>query len=86
MIDNPKGKKNLMFKELEDGGVIYEPEEEKCHSLNSTAAYIWSLCDGNHSITDILNMAKEDFITFKVNPKENINDIIKQFRELDLLE
>ena len=71
---------------MDDGGVIYEPAVEKCHSLNATSAYIWSLCDGSYKISEIIKMITTDFKEFNIEPKEAVEEIINQFHELNLLE
>ena len=71
---------------MDDGGVIYEPALEKCHSLNATSAYIWSLCDGNYEINKIVELIKSDFAEFNTSPVQAVEEIINKFQELDLLE
>lgn len=38
----------LQINRLEDGCVIYQPEQERVHFLNQTAAMVLELCDGHH--------------------------------------
>jgi len=71
---------------MNDGGVIYEPAVEKCHSLNATSAYIWSLCDGNFEVSKIIEMIKTDFAEFNIDPEKSVEEIINKFQELNLLE
>ena len=82
----PKVKETLLFKEMDDGAVIYEPSEEKCYSLNSTSAYIWSLCDGTNSINEIINSIKSDFKKFELDPKNAVEQILLNFYNNNLLE
>lgn len=81
----PLARKDLLFRELDDGGVVYEPASEVIHSLNSSAAYVWALCDGTHSVKDITNSIQEDFKEFKKNPISEVQKIIKKFHQLSLL-
>ena len=81
----PKSKPQLLFKELENGAVIYEPEKEVCHSLNASSAYIWSLCDGENTIIKIISQIKEDFSQFKIKPEEAVKTAIHKFSSLNLL-
>jgi len=82
----PKVRENLMFKEMDDGAIIYEPEKEICYSLNVTAAYIWSLCDGKNSIENMIASVKSYFTSFTVEPESAIQEVIDDFRKNDLLE
>ncbi len=33
--------------------VLYDPERQYVHALNATAAFIWSMCDGNRDRASI---------------------------------
>ena len=81
----PKVRDELSFRELDDGGLVYEAQGEKVHSLNRSAAYIWALCDGTYTIAEIINAIKTDFSEFSSDPAEEIQKILRQFSELGLL-
>lgn len=51
--DVPAARDGVLFRELEDGCVLYDPRAEKVHSLNVTAGVIWCLVDGVRSIDEI---------------------------------
>ena len=51
--DVPRPKDGVLFRELDDGCVLYDPAAEKVHSLNLTAGFIWCLLDGQRSLADI---------------------------------
>lgn len=51
--DVPAARDGVLFRGLEDGCVLYDPEAEKVHSLNVTAGVIWCLVDGVRSIDEI---------------------------------
>ena len=51
--DTPSARDDVLFRELDDGCVLYDPATEKVHSLNATAAFIWCLLDGERSLTDV---------------------------------
>ena len=53
LTDIPNPRDNVLFRELDDGCVLYDPGNEKVHSLNVTAARIWCLIDGSRSLGDI---------------------------------
>ena len=46
-------RKPLTSKELLDEIILYDDRTYKAHCLNRTAAAVWRLCDGNHSVADI---------------------------------
>jgi hypothetical protein len=51
--DAPAPKKGVLFRELDDGCVLYDPATEKVHSLNMTAGFVWCLLDGERSLADV---------------------------------
>jgi hypothetical protein len=46
-------RKPLCSKELQDEIILYDDRTYKAHCLNSTAAAVWRLCDGSHSVAEI---------------------------------
>jgi len=82
----PRKSDSLLFRELEDGGAIYDPETEQLHTLNSTAAYIWVLCTGEFTVEDIIVQLAHDFDKKEVDIKDQVFQAIKKFIENDLLE
>ena len=51
--DVPRPGSGILFRELDDGCVLYDPRNEKVHSLNLTAGFIWCLIDGSRSLGEI---------------------------------
>ncbi len=81
----PTARPDLPFRELNDGGVVYDYRLDTLHSLNTTAAYIWTLCDGQHTIDDIVASIRENFRQFETDPDQEVRSIIEKFRTLNLL-
>ena len=51
--DVPRPKDGVLFRELDDGCVLYDPKNEKVHSLNVTAGFVWCLMDGERTLKAI---------------------------------
>jgi hypothetical protein len=51
----PPGHKKLVCRKLEHEHLIYDPETNKAHCLNSTATSIWLLCDGKKTVGEIVH-------------------------------
>jgi hypothetical protein len=49
----PIVREELQYRELNDGGVVYDTSAERIHTLNLTAAYIWNCCDGSRNLLQI---------------------------------
>lgn len=50
----PLAKSDLEVEELEDEILVYDPESQKTYNFNGTGAFVWSLCDGNHALGEIV--------------------------------
>ena len=51
--DVPQTRDGVLFRELDDGCVLYDPDNEKVHSLNETAGLLWCLIDGERTLSEI---------------------------------
>jgi len=81
----PTTRPDLPFRELKDGGVVYEYQSGTLHSLNTTAAYIWTLCDGNHTISEIITSIQQNFKQFETDPTSEVIKTVEKFQTLNLL-
>ena len=43
----------MLTREVEGELLILDEDHEKIHQLNSTAAFVWQLCDGSHTVFSI---------------------------------
>ncbi len=83
----PKRKSHLVFNKIEDQIVIIDFDSEKqFHQLNETAAFIWNYCDGKHDIVQIENLLFETYDTSKENIKNDLQNILKEFKDSGLLD
>jgi hypothetical protein len=51
----------LEINQAPDGYVIYKTDPDRVHFLNTTAAVILELCDGEHSLQEILDIIREAY-------------------------
>ena len=49
----PQHRSDLLEKSLGDETLLYDAEGGVIHVLNATAQVIWSLCDGEHTMTEM---------------------------------
>jgi len=82
----PITKPGLEKSEMGDETLLYNSENDKVSMLNKTAAAVWELCDGRHTIEEI---AAE--ITQRLDPpegrdvKSDVEAAIEKFREDGIL-
>jgi len=81
----PATKECIEIEELDDGCILYDTEKDEAHSLNTTAASIWTCCDGNHSIKEIATIVEECFEPKSKSVLKDIIEIVKAFSKKELL-
>lgn len=55
----PRVRRDIEYRELDDGGVVYDTAAGRVHTFNATAAYVWNLCDGGASAEQIAEGLRE---------------------------
>jgi Coenzyme PQQ synthesis protein D (PqqD) len=49
----PRARLDCLSREFDSELLVYDPQRNVGHCLNSTAAAVWKLCDGNNSLLQI---------------------------------
>src|SRR5262245_29692961 len=58
---SPKIRSTQLFvQELPDELVVYDVERNEVHCLNGIAARVWALCDGTHTVAEIVQLLGSD--------------------------
>jgi hypothetical protein len=82
--DYPKQKPGIKSRDI--GGETLLIDGERSYAINPPAAFIWELCDGEHSVDDIERAIREDFgLPAEGSLHDEIVQILIQFSEKDLL-
>ncbi len=63
-----------------------DQKNERIHSLNQTAAFIWTFCNGKHSAMEIEAALKKHWKGPPKNLRSEVQKTIKKFESLGLLE
>jgi hypothetical protein len=74
----------LIAKEVSGELIVYDRESDRVHCLNSTAAFVWTHCDGRTSVDRIARLL-EDEIKVPVDP-EIVLYALEQLNKLKLLD
>lgn len=83
---NPK-RKNVRTIQVEDELMLHDPDTQKVYTLNPTAAFVWTLCDGTHTIDKMVATAETQFSNS--TPEDILHDVrqaVDWFNEYGLLE
>ena len=86
-VIKPFRRNDVIYREAGDGdSMLYDAQAGLIHVINSTAAFVWDLCDGSRTIDEILNLMEEHFDVENVpNLSEDVIDILRMFEKLGLL-
>ncbi|HEX9901006.1 MAG TPA: PqqD family protein [Candidatus Methylomirabilis sp.] len=49
----PRARAEVVFRQLDDEWVVYDPTRDRLHALNLSAAMVWAHCTGDHEVSDI---------------------------------
>ena len=57
----PRVRDDLVFRQLDEEWVVYDPKSEKLHVLNASAAVIWLCCAGESTLAEIVDAVRDAF-------------------------
>ncbi len=70
---------------MEGEDYIVALNDKDAYLLNPAAYYIWSLCDGNRSVSDIITKVSEELMLSKEDVETPVIDILKALSENNLI-
>jgi hypothetical protein len=83
--DRPVRAEGLEVNEVADGLVVYQDGPERVHYLNNTAALVFELCTGEHSVEGITDLIRETF-GLDALPAAEVSSCIEQLRTQGVLQ
>jgi len=84
----PKTRTDVIFRQLDDDWVLFDPRSDQLHVLNLSAAVVWAHCDG---LTDLDALAGALIGAFEADlshaqARLDAEAAVARFREAGLLE
>jgi PqqD family protein of HPr-rel-A system len=84
----PRVREDIVFRPAGQEYVAYDPVSGQLHALNLTAALVWEMCDGAHSLDD---MVREVTRTLQDAPPPDevrrlLSETLRVFRDQGLLQ
>jgi hypothetical protein len=76
---------SIIWRRIEDEVVLIKDDGLSVHVLNKTAAHIWELCNGEHSLSDIAESVCERFDTTVEEATKDAADLVDNLDQLGLL-
>ncbi len=84
MSTRPRKVEGVEVNEVADGFVIYDPERDRVHYLNRTAAIVLEFCTGENDADEIAQLLQAAF-ELPEPPELEIDECLKQLREEGLV-
>jgi hypothetical protein len=84
MAVTPKQVEGLELTPVEDGATIHEPQTDRVHYLNPTAALVLELCDGNSDAAEIARLLQDHF-KLAAPPQAEVEALLSQFMDEGLV-
>ena len=84
MTPCPEASGDLDFTEFEDGLLVYRSHRERVHYLNATVAFVFKLCDGHRTVTEISEILRKAW-NLSAPPEGEIDEMLKLMMEEGLL-
>ncbi len=82
----PKRKPDYRLELLDNELLLYHPTETQIFYFNQTASLIWQLCDGQHSISEIIELLIEAYPDATDTIPTDVTATIQQFEEHECIE
>lgn len=86
MKEKPKGHAHVIFQPSKEGCLLLDKKNDRIHSLNATAAFVWTFCDGKHALPEIEQALQEHWEKKTPDSHSEVESAIAQFESLGLLE
>lgn len=59
--DHPRGRDDVVFRQLADDWVLFDPKANQIHVLNLSAALVWTACSGDLSVDGIVDEVVQSY-------------------------
>jgi|GEM_PF-554568 len=89
----PCRKGSIVARDLDGEAILYNPETRQVHILNKAALLVWQLCDGQHSIgdmvaaiADLYSLSVEEREREAISIEQDIQGIIHDFEIQGMIE
>jgi len=81
----PRAREDLLFRQVDDEWVVFDPAASELHVLNLTAALIWSHCTGELTPEQIAEAVGAAYDIEPERARADVQATLQRFREAGLL-
>ena len=85
-VKTPKAREDVVFRPLAEEWVLFDPRRHLVHVLNLTAALVWTHCDGETSVEDLIDVVASAFpeAPARTDLVRDIDEALKRFQNEEL--
>jgi len=84
--ERPRRRNDLVDRNLGEETIVYDAEGRTVHVLNVTGQVIWSLCDGEHDMSDMVDALRATFVIDEDTDLEtHVAETLKRLRDMGLV-
>lgn len=77
---------DILIEASNNEAMLYHPESDELHVLNPTAQLIWDLCDGEHSLPEIAEAVRAQFmVVADVDIQADVEQTVADFQSKNLV-
>lgn len=81
---NPIAAPDLEINDVADGCIVYQPDRDRVHYLNQTAALILELCNGDNAEADLPEVLRLAY-DLQTSPVEEVTECLAALRKEGLI-
>lgn len=76
----------MIFRQLSDDWVLFDPASNQIHVLNLAAALVWTSLDGSRPLDEIVREVAESYDECSIDAvREDVQSVLSRFRAEGLL-
>jgi methyltransferase-like protein len=86
-MKRPKKLSSLSYRAIGDETIILDTKiNREVHQLNALGTFIWDLCDGQHTVNNIVDKVCEEFESVESEVREDVFNFILELENKFLFE
>jgi len=78
--------KDVSLQRVGQEAILHDRRNGRAHVINESAAQIWELCDGNHTLDQIVSAFATVYALPVADVQADVEYILAKFHELGVLE
>ena len=84
--DRPIRKADYRLEQLDNELLLYHPSDTKILYLNQSASLVWGLCDGEHSVAEIIDLLSQAYPEAAASIPDDVHAALTEFLDSGCIE